>query len=179
VTASRNAAALLSTAGLAGAFDVVVDGTAAARLGLAGKPDPATFLEAARRLGVAPARAAVIENAVTGVTAARRGGFGLVVAIDRAHQRRDLEQAGADFVLDDVAELDLGASGSDPWLLVYEGFDPAKETHREALTTLGNGYLATRGAMPEHVDDGVHYRHLPGRRLQPAGQQHRWAGTRQ
>ncbi|HXU97003.1 MAG TPA: beta-phosphoglucomutase family hydrolase, partial [Jiangellaceae bacterium] len=157
VTASRNAAALLSTAGLAGAFDVVVDGTAAARLGLAGKPDPATFLEAARRLGVAPARAAVIEDAVAGVTAARRGGFGLVVAIDRANQRRDLERAGADFVLDDVAELDLGASRSDPWLLVYEGFDPAQETHREALTTLGNGYLATRGAMPEHVDDGVHY----------------------
>ena len=104
VTASRNAAALLSAAGLAGAFDVVVDGTAAARLGLAGKPDPATFLEAARRLGVAPARAAVIEDAVAGVTAARRGGFGLVVAIDRAHQRRDLERAGADFVLDDMAE---------------------------------------------------------------------------
>jgi len=157
VTASRNAAALLSAAGLEGAFDVIVDGNDAAGLGLPGKPDPATFLEAAHRLGVAPARAAVVEDAVAGVTAARRGGFGLVVGIDRAQQRRDLEEAGADFVLDDVAELDLGLSRSDPWLLVYEGFDPAHETHREALTTLGNGFLATRGALPEHVDDGVHY----------------------
>ena len=156
VTASRNAAALLEAADLAQAFDVVVDGTVADRLGLAGKPDPATFLEAARRLGVSPARAAVVEDAVSGVVAASRGGFGLVVGIDRDGQRRDLERAGADFVLDDVAELDLGVSKADPWLLVYEGFDPAHETHREALTTLGNGYLGTRGAMPEHVDDGVH-----------------------
>ena len=157
VTASRNAGALLTAAGLAGAFDVVVDGNVMARLGLPGKPDAATFLEAARQLGVVPARAAVIEDAVAGVAAARSGGFGLVVGIDRARQRHDLEGAGADFVLDDVAELDLGAFRSDPWLLVYEGFDPAHESHREALTTLGNGYMATRGAMPEHVDDGVHY----------------------
>lgn len=157
VTASRNAEALLSEAGLQTAFDVVVDGNVTAAAGLAGKPDPATFLEAARRLGVAPKRAAVIEDAVSGVTAARRGGFGLVVAIDRARQRRDLEQAGADFVLDDVSELDLGVSRSDPWRLVYEGYDPVHESHREALTTLGNGYLGTRGAMPEHADDGVHY----------------------
>jgi len=157
VTASRNAKALLSAAGLADAFHVVIDGEVSAALDLAGKPDPATFLAAARQLGVAPARAAVIEDAVAGVAAARAGEFGLVVAIDRAGQREELERAGADFVLDDVAELDLGSRRSDPWLLVYEGFDPAHETHREALTTLGNGYLATRGAMPEHVDDGVHY----------------------
>lgn len=157
VTQSRNAAILLRRTGLEDAFDVIVDGVAADRLGLPGKPDPAIFLEAARRLGVVPGRVAVVEDAVSGVMAARSGGFGLVVAIDRNGQRRDLEVAGADYVLDDVAELDLGVSRSDPWLLVYEGFDPVHEAHREALTTLGNGYLGTRGAMSEHVDDGVHY----------------------
>lgn len=157
VTASRNAEMLLEAAHLGETFDVVVDGIVADRLDLPGKPDPATYVEAARRLGVAPARAAVVEDAESGVAAARHGGFGLVVGIDRDGHRRELEQAGADFVLDDVYELDLGVFRRDPWLLVYEGFDPAHETHREALTTLGNGYLATRGAMPEHVDDGVHY----------------------
>ncbi len=157
VSASRDAAALIALAGLGGTFSVVVDGDSMAKLGLPGKPDPAAFLEAARRLGVTPARAAVVEDAVPGVVAARRGGFGLVVGIDRTGQRRDLERAGADFVLEDVSELDLGVVRADPWLLIYEGFDPAHETHREALTTLGNGYMATRGAMPEHADDGVHY----------------------
>ena len=157
VTASRNAHDLLATAGLSDLFDVVVDGTVAADLALAGKPDPAMFLEAARRLGVDPARAAVVEDATSGVTAARRGGFGLVVGVDRAGQRAALEAAGADVVVDDVALLDLGLLRTDPWVLAYAGFDPAHEGHREALTTIGNGYLGTRGAAPEHPADGVHY----------------------
>ncbi len=43
------------------------------------------------------------------------------------------------------------------WTLVYEGYDPALEGHREALCTLGNGYVATRGASTDAVADGVHY----------------------
>lgn len=157
VTASRNADALLAAAGLAGAFDVVVDGDRAAELGLAGKPDPAMFVTAARELGVAPARVAVVEDAVAGVQAARRGGFGLVVGVARAGQRGELEAAGAHLVVEDVTQLDLGALRADPWTLVYEGFDPAHEAHREALTTLGNGYLGTRGTAPERAADEVHY----------------------
>src|SRR5699024_7497018 len=104
-----------------------------------------------------PARVAVVEDAASGVQAARAGGFGLVVGVDRTAQRGALEAAGADVVVTDVAELDLGALRTDPWTLVYEGFDPAHEAHREALTTLGNGYLGTRGAAPERAADGVHY----------------------
>ncbi len=43
------------------------------------------------------------------------------------------------------------------WRLIYDGFDPAEETLREALCTLGNGYFATRGAAPESSADGIHY----------------------
>jgi len=35
------------------------------------------------------------------------------------------------------------------WTLVYEGYDPDTERLREAICTLGNGYVATRGAAPE------------------------------
>jgi trehalose/maltose hydrolase-like predicted phosphorylase/beta-phosphoglucomutase-like phosphatase (HAD superfamily) len=156
VSSSRTAATLLRAVGLERAFAVVVDGSITTT-GSRSEPDHAAFLEAVSRLGVTPGRVAVVAHSVSAVSAARRGGSGLVVAIDNGGQRRDLELAGADFVLDDLSELDLGAVRSDPWLLVYEGFDPAQETHREALTTLGNGYMATRGAMPEHADDGVHY----------------------
>ncbi|MEU6237980.1 glycosyl hydrolase family 65 protein [Kitasatospora sp. NPDC047058] len=45
----------------------------------------------------------------------------------------------------------------DPWILRYEGFDPAEEGLREALCAVGNGYLVTRGAAPESTADGVHY----------------------
>lgn len=43
------------------------------------------------------------------------------------------------------------------WALVYEGFDSGQERLREALCTLGNGYVATRGAAHEAPADGVHY----------------------
>jgi trehalose 6-phosphate phosphatase len=46
---------------------------------------------------------------------------------------------------------------SSAWTLRYSRFDQLEEGRREALCTLGNGYLATRGAAPESVADGVHY----------------------
>jgi beta-phosphoglucomutase-like phosphatase (HAD superfamily) len=43
--------------------------------GLPGKPEPAIFLEVARRLGVAPAQCIVFEDAPLGIEAARRAGM--------------------------------------------------------------------------------------------------------
>jgi beta-phosphoglucomutase-like phosphatase (HAD superfamily) len=43
--------------------------------GLAGKPEPAIFLEVARRLGIAPANCTVFEDAPFGIEAARRAGM--------------------------------------------------------------------------------------------------------
>ena len=112
VSASRNMVAVLDSAGLRELFDVEVDGVEADRLGLAGKPDPALFLEAARRLEVAPGRAAVVEDALAGVEAGRRGGFGVVVGVDRGGQAAALAERGADVVVVDLSDLTLeGAAG--------------------------------------------------------------------
>ena len=105
VTSSENAAAVLRAAGLAHQFTAVVDGTVAHDLGLTGKPAPDVFLEAARRVGVAPAQAAVFEDALAGVAAGRAGAFGLVVGVDRAGQPDELRTAGADVVVADLDEL--------------------------------------------------------------------------
>ncbi|MHB1568979.1 MAG: beta-phosphoglucomutase family hydrolase [Solirubrobacteraceae bacterium] len=105
VTSSENADAVLSAAGLAGRFAVCVDGSVARELGLAGKPSPDVFLEAARRLGVAPAHAAVFEDALAGVAAGHAGGFGLVVGVDRDGQATALSDSGADLVVSDLADL--------------------------------------------------------------------------
>ncbi|WP_432066112.1 glycoside hydrolase family 65 protein [Streptomyces sp. C10-9-1] len=43
------------------------------------------------------------------------------------------------------------------WSWEYEGYDPGAERLREALCTLGNGYVATRGAAPECTADDLHY----------------------
>jgi len=107
VTASRNADRILAAAGVGDLFDVQVDGTVAEAEGLAGKPDPATFLAAVRRLDADPTRSVVIEDAIAGVEAGRRGGFGLVVGVDRVGQAAALLTAGADVVVADLAELSL------------------------------------------------------------------------
>lgn len=108
VSASRHCHAVISSSGLIHLFDALVDGNDAARLGLPGKPDPSLFAEAARRLGVPAAEVAIVEDALPGVEAGRRGGFGFVVAVDRSRtQAAAMTAAGADAVVTDLAELSV------------------------------------------------------------------------
>jgi trehalose/maltose hydrolase-like predicted phosphorylase len=46
---------------------------------------------------------------------------------------------------------------SSPWSLEYHKFEPGQEKLREALCTLGNGYLGTRGSFTETSASRVHY----------------------
>jgi alpha,alpha-trehalase len=107
VSASRNTASILRVTRLTSLFQERVDGVEAARLGLAGKPDPAMFLEAARRLNVPPARAVVFEDATAGVQAGRRGGFGLVIGVGDGEQTARLREHGAHAVVADLGAITL------------------------------------------------------------------------
>ncbi len=105
VSSSANAPAVLEAAGLADRFRIVVSGTLAHELGLAGKPAPDTFVHAAEFLGATAARSVVLEDAVSGVRAGAAGGFGLVVGVDRGAGAARLTEAGATVVVADLAEL--------------------------------------------------------------------------
>jgi beta-phosphoglucomutase family hydrolase len=104
VSSSKNARTVLDAAGIAARFPVVVDGIVAVQEHLAGKPEPATFVYAAERLGVAPDRAVVVEDAVSGVAAGSAGKFALVIGVDRGGNRQALAAAGADVVVADLGE---------------------------------------------------------------------------
>ena len=114
-SSSRNAHRVLRSAGILDLFDARVDGVDLAQLGLAGKPDPAMLLEAVARLGVAPRRAAVFEDAVAGVQAGTRGGFGLVIGVSReglvGSQADALREAGANVVVAALSEVRCEANG--------------------------------------------------------------------
>jgi beta-phosphoglucomutase family hydrolase len=105
VSSSANTKQVLDSAGIAGLFDVRVDGQIAAERGLRGKPAPDTFLAAAEALKVSAKQAAVFEDALAGVEAGRAGGFALVVGVDRVGQAQQLREHGADIVVQDLAEL--------------------------------------------------------------------------
>lgn len=81
-SASRNAEAVLRNTDVLGLFDARVDGRDAAELNLPGKPDPAMLLEAARRLGTAPRRTAVVEE-----MHALKEHYGSAVALHGAAER--------------------------------------------------------------------------------------------
>jgi beta-phosphoglucomutase len=79
-------------------FDATVTGADVTR----GKPDPQVFLIAAEKLGVAPANCAVVEDAVHGITAAKRAGM-IAIGLTGTLQRAELVEADA--VVDSLREL--------------------------------------------------------------------------
>lgn len=107
VSSSRNCKAVLDAAGIADLFAARVDGKDLEQDGLAGKPAPDMFLEAARRIAAEPARCIGFEDALAGVEAIRAARFGLVVGVDRAGRAAALYAHGADIVVPDLALLEV------------------------------------------------------------------------
>jgi HAD superfamily hydrolase (TIGR01509 family) len=96
---------VLAAAEILDLFEEIIDGHTAERSHLAGKPAPDTYLAGARALGVEAPSAAVFEDALAGVEAGQRGGFGFVVGVDRVGQADELKARGADVVVRDLADL--------------------------------------------------------------------------
>jgi trehalose/maltose hydrolase-like predicted phosphorylase/beta-phosphoglucomutase-like phosphatase (HAD superfamily) len=158
---------------LAELLDADISGRDLAR----GKPDPMIFLTAGDELGLSPQECFVIEDATSGVQAAKAGGFA-AIGVARLGDEQQLADTGADLVVTTLDDVSLPAlfegrleerqaaeeirrryteRPPDVWTLVYEGFDPARQGLREALCALGNGYFVTRGALPEAKADGINY----------------------
>lgn len=105
-SSSKNCQYVLQSAGLEELFETRVDGVVSAESGLNGKPEPDIFVRAAKNIGADPARAVVVEDAVSGVQAGRNGHFGLVIGIAREKNEQELEANGADVVIKDFAGID-------------------------------------------------------------------------
>lgn len=113
VTSSKNCAAVLEAAGIGELFDHKIDGNDAEQLGLQGKPAPDIFLESAENLGTRPSRAVVLEDAISGVQAGRKGGFGLVIGVDRTGHSADLRENGAHVTVTDLSSIKVEGYSSD------------------------------------------------------------------
>lgn len=105
VSSSENCEAVLKAANVDGLFEVRIDGATVEAQHLAGKPAPDTFLIAARLLGVEPARAVVVEDALSGIEAGLAGKFGLVIGVARRDNAEELRRHGAHLVVNDLSEL--------------------------------------------------------------------------
>lgn len=105
VSVSENTAAMLDLSGLSLLLDTVVDGAAMRAGKLRILPEPDTFLAAAQRLGAEPPRTAIFVHDLVGVIAARAGGFGYIVGVERSGMEAAMLARGADRVVRDVGDL--------------------------------------------------------------------------
>jgi sugar-phosphatase len=76
-----------------------------------GKPDPEPYLKGAQILGVPAADCLVVEDAPAGIRAGKAAGA-RVLALRTTASDAELQQAGADWIVDDCAELFLDSSAA-------------------------------------------------------------------
>jgi beta-phosphoglucomutase len=95
-----NIQAVFDVLGLGRYLDAIVSADEVGR----GKPDPALFLETARRIAVPPERCIVVEDAPAGVAGARRAGMRCIGVLSAHHAALD-----ADLVVDSLEALTDGA----------------------------------------------------------------------
>jgi alpha,alpha-trehalase len=149
ISASKNVKLVLGAGAVGELFPVCVDGITAAEMGLPGKPDPAVFVEATRRLGATIERTVVVEDARAGVEAGRRGGFGFVLGVDRTGDADGLLAAGADVVVSDLADVVVEPPFS-PSALVCVG--DIERRLRQASPALFLDYDGTLTPIVAHPD---------------------------
>ncbi len=109
-SSSKNCQQVLEAVNLLSLFDVRVDGVVSAELGLHGKPEPDIFTTACDIVGAMYKNSIVVEDAVSGVQAGVNGKFGLTLGIARENNEKELTEAGAQFVVKDLEEIN-GTSG--------------------------------------------------------------------
>jgi HAD superfamily hydrolase (TIGR01509 family) len=105
-SSSKNCKTVLETVGLLHLFGARVDGIVSAELELKGKPEPDIFTKACEMLNADPAQSIVVEDAVSGVQAGSKGGFGLTLGIARKDNISELKKNGADYVITGFEEID-------------------------------------------------------------------------
>ena len=104
-SSSKNCEQVLKAVKLLPVFGARVDGVVSAELALHGKPEPDIFTTACEILGVKPGKSVVVEDAVSGVQAGKKGNFGLTLGIARENNAKELLENGADFVVDDLSAV--------------------------------------------------------------------------
>lgn len=165
-SSSKNSKYILEKTGLTDLFDALVGGIKAEEKQLKGKPNPDIFVEAAGEMGLHPSECLMAEDAIAGIQAGKNGNFSCVIAVARQDNEKDLLRFGGDFVIQDFKDLhweDIVNWYEDKlyenqWHLRYHGFAQSEEKLRETLTTVGNGYFATRGCFEnEQSYKDIHY----------------------
>ncbi len=165
-SSSKNCRYILEKTGLIDKFESIVGGIVSKERNLKGKPEPDIFISAADDLHLLPSECLMVEDAEVGVAAGKKGNFALVIGVAREENHEALRRFGGDYTVSDLSEITWNdilkwfeeGIDEDSWKLNYHGFNQNTEKLRETLTTVGNGYFATRGCFEGEVaEKDIHY----------------------
>ncbi len=146
-SASKNTRTVLERLQIDHWVDAVSDGYSVQQT----KPAPDLFLHCAEQLGVAPDEAIVVEDAASGIEAARAGGFWAVglgpeERVGAAHAVfPSLEGVTLRAIL---ARLPAQTPAGN-WYVSETAFNPQTIHQMETVFAIGNGYLGVRGTFEE------------------------------
>jgi kojibiose phosphorylase len=143
-SASRNAGDVIKRLEIETLLDGHADGNSVERQ----KPAADLFLFVAQLIDVPPANCLVVEDAATGIQAARMAGMATVGIGPK-------ERVGeADIVLHDLDDATVtNITRPATWRVVEPTFQPERQHHLETILTQGNGYLGTRGSFEERFPE--------------------------
>ena len=100
-SAKEKLLASLSAAGIdPDLFDVIISGDDVTEK----KPSPKIYLLAMERLGATPESSLICEDAISGITAAKKAGA-FCLAITTSFEKEELLSAGADHITDDIFDI--------------------------------------------------------------------------
>ncbi|MCF8331962.1 MAG: beta-phosphoglucomutase family hydrolase, partial [Bacteroidales bacterium] len=104
-SSSKNSRYILEKTGLIDKFESIVGGQRAEENSLRGKPEPDIFVKAAEDMGLHSSQCLMVEDAISGVKAGKKGNFSCVIAVARDDNQFDLLRFGGDFVVSDLKEI--------------------------------------------------------------------------
>lgn len=154
ISSSKNCRSIIKQVGAEDLFDARIDGLDAIERKIKGKPAPDIFLKAAEDLGVDPSHAVVIEDAISGVQAGKKGGFAEVIGVDRSDQRQALLENGADVVVKDLREVEvIDQTAKKPHAL--ENIDKVRERLAGKTPVIFFDYDGTLTPITSHPDKAL------------------------
>ncbi len=156
ISASKNCKDILEIAGIIDLFDTRVDGVVAEEQDLNGKPAPDVFIQAAKNLNVEPKNSVIVEDALAGIQAGKKGEFGFLIGIARNIDADSLYKEGADLVVQTLGDLENNQSNkADPKDLpsALSRFDDISHDLKQRQLALFLDYDGTLTPIVQHPED--------------------------
>ena len=169
VSASSNCREVLEVAGIAGLFEVVVDGVVAAERELRGSPRRTCSLQLHTCSIWRPSTRRCSRTRLPGSRRAAQVRFRWVVGVDRGSNADALRVHGADIVVDRPrraagggALIDRGVFTIDPWAVVEPRLRLDLLAQTESIFALSNGHIGLRGNLDEGEPHAIPGTYLNG-----------------